>query len=73
MIAADHPLFLQPPDATQAGGGRQADAPGQFDIRHAPVSLEFRKNLTVHAIQVGLSNASHRGFPAIPEAFWIKT
>ena len=73
MIAADHALFLQPPHAAQAGGGRQADAPGQFDIRHAAVSLELRKNLTVHAIQVGFINASHRGFPAIPEAMLVKT
>jgi len=33
--------------------GGNADAMGQFDVRHPPVRLQFRENFSVDGVKVG--------------------
>ncbi|MGY4365508.1 hypothetical protein ACVW1A_001573 [Bradyrhizobium sp. LB1.3] len=46
----DIPLLLQGPDAAQAGRWRDADAPGQLDIRDSTVGLNLGENFQVDLV-----------------------
>jgi hypothetical protein len=53
VVAADHPGFLQPADAAQAGRRRDAGAARQLDIGHAAVGLQFGQDSAVDGVQDG--------------------
>jgi hypothetical protein len=51
MVAADQASLFEAADTTQAGGGRDAGAAGEFDVGHAPVGLEFGQDPPVDGIE----------------------
>jgi len=53
MIALDDPGFFELAHAAQAGRRGDADPLCEFDVRHAPVLLQFPQNFDVYGVQIG--------------------
>ena len=53
VVAADHPVLLEPPHAAQARRRGQPDTLGEFDIGDTPFRLQFRQQTAVDIVEIG--------------------
>jgi hypothetical protein len=65
VIAADETGRFEGAHATQAGRRRDADAPRQRDIGHAPVRLQELQDAAVDTVELWPAHAQFRPLPRL--------